>query len=190
MQPINNISPASPTFPAAKPESDAPANTGTLSGGAWSYVAQGSSQLTGTMNGHPIIEDPGDWRRHNDVSQLDYAESLAQTAFQVAHSSTNPADILRAQDSLQQAEQIRKQVEQDLTPSQRQTLEQINSEEKQAFVDGAANRHAGLGDLRGAFAPVKMIDAANRSKALDNSILGIASGPTIPILNLPFGKTS
>jgi hypothetical protein len=178
-----------PTVLASQSQSDAPANAGTTNGGIWSSVAQASNQLAGRITCNPIIEDPGDWRRHNDVSQLDYAEQLAQDAFRNAN-STDPSKALQARDELNQAEQIRKQVEPDLTPSQQQALEQINSEEKQAFSDATA-RGRGLGDLRGAFAPFKMLDAANKSKALDNSILGQPSGPPpIPIWNVPLGKIS
>jgi hypothetical protein len=186
MRSITNISPLPPTTPAAQSQSDAPPDTAATNGGAWSYAAQGTSQFPGTITCNPIIEDPADWRKHNDVSQLDYAEELAQDAFRNL-SSNDPTKRLGAQNELNQAEQIRKQVEPDLTPSQQQTLEQINSEEKQAFADRAASGNS-FANLRGIFAPAKMIDAAAKSKTLDNSILGLPTPSPIPIWNIPFGK--
>src|SRR5262249_9392196 len=104
--------------------------------------------------------------------------------------SHDPAVISQAQDELQRAEQIRKQVEPDLTPSQQQALEQINSEEKQAFLDGVSSNSSSFVNVRGAFAVAKMMDAGTKSKALDTSILGLPSASPFPILNLPFGKIS
>ena len=147
--------------------------------------------IPGVISAHPMAEDPGDWRRHNDVAQLDRAEALAQDAFRKVSPFNNGTaqDKFLAQSELLQAQIIRKQVEKDLTPSQQQALEQINNEERQAVTDATAPGNSFPGNIRGGFAVAKMVDAANRSKALDNSILGVPNPPPpFPILNLPFGK--
>src|SRR5215471_2886524 len=183
-----------PSAPEA--ESGVSGQPGPQTTGIWDYATQSSPQssggISGVMSGHPIIEDPGDWRRHNDVSLLDQAEALAQDAFRRVspfNSNASPADKLKAQQEMQQAEQIRNQVEPDLDPAQRQALEQIKSEEKQAFTDATSVGGGFLGDIHRGFAPTKMIDGANRSKALDNSILGVTqTPPPLPILSPPFGR--
>jgi hypothetical protein len=169
------------------------AQAGTVTQGNALYPTTGGD-LSGIKIGHPIIvEDPADWRKHHDVALLNEAEAPAQDAFQKV-SPFNPnataADKLQAQQEMQEAQQIRDQVEQDLDPGQKQALEQIKSEEQQAFTDATSVGGGFLGDIRRDFAVTKMIDAGEKSTALDNSILGIPNNPPpFPIFPL-FGKIS
>jgi hypothetical protein len=188
MRSITNTGSLPAIIPTSQAESNVPDTTQAPAGGIWSSAATlGSQKITA----NPIIEDPGDWRRHNDVSQLDQAEALAQDAFRkVSLKNPSASDKFLAQSEMFQAQIIRNQVEKDLTPSQQQSLEQINSEEQQAFTD-ATSGGSFFSNVRGGFAVAKMIDGANKSKALDNSILGVPNPPPpFPILNLPFGKIS
>jgi hypothetical protein len=133
-----------------------------------------------------------EWRKRNDVGLLDQAEALAQDAFRRVspfHPNPSAADKFTAQLEMQQAQIIRSQVEQDLDPSQRQQLEQIQGEEQQAVADATSVGGGFAGGIRRDFAAARMIDAAGRSKALDNSILGIPNAWP-PILNGFFGKIS
>jgi hypothetical protein len=145
------------------------------------------------IHANPIQADPVESRKHNDVALLDQAEALTQDAFRrVSPFNPNPSasDKLTAQLEMQQAQVIRNQVRPDLDAAQRQQLDQIQGEEQQAFADATSVGGGILGGISRGFAVTKMIDGAAKSKALDNSILGIPNaGPPIP-KQWPFGKVS
>jgi hypothetical protein len=116
---------------------------------------------------------------------------MAQDAVRRAAAAKNsPAQLLQAQDELQQAELIRARVSQDLTPSQQQKLDDINSEEQRAFLDTAIGDSSPIGDLGRALAPLRMADAAAKSKALDQSIHGTGGQTPLPIRFYPLNKLS
>jgi hypothetical protein len=172
MRSINTVSSVPFTVPASKLVCQAPGQpeSGCQNGGIWGSVGQSPNPITGPITCHPIVQKPGEWRKHNDVAQLDKAEALAQDAVcRAAAANNSPAQLLQAQDEMQQAQLIRARVGQDLTPSQQQKLDDINSEEQRAFLDSANPDRSPIGDLGRTLAPHRMADAAAKSKALDQS---------------------
>jgi hypothetical protein len=153
--------------------------------------------LPGRISCDPIIYHPPCQRSpEDDVALLDKAEALAEDAFRkVSPLNPNPSfiDKLEAQLEMQEAQQIRNEVRPDLNSSQQQTLDQLNSEEQQAVSEAAnpdgSNSFLQIFKIFDELA--KMTDGEQKSRSLDNSILGFPDTPPIswpPIF--PFGQIS
>jgi len=151
----------------------------------------------GKITCDPIIYHPPAQRSpEDDVALLDKAEALAEDAFRrVSPFNPNPNvfDKLEAQLEMQEAQQIRNQVRPDLNTVQQQTLDQLNSEEQQAVSEASSSNSSGpFGDIFKIFDELaKMTDGEQKSRSLDNSVLGFPDPPPIswpPIF--PFGQIS
>jgi hypothetical protein len=191
MRSVTDVTLSSQPIPASKLDSATARKTTATSPGGVLYPPT-NTNLTGVVTGKPILNGPNDPRKQQDVALLDQAEALAQDAYQKVspfHNSTL-AEKLFAQKEMNEAEQIRAQVEPDLTTDQRRSLDIINSEEQQAFTDATTPGNGFFGDLERGFSVTKMIDAGNRSKALDNSILQVTVDPPPFPIWFPFSKVS
>jgi len=116
-----------------------------------------------------------DWKNIGkvfNVAQLDQAEAMTQEAFKKASApGASNLDKILAQQEASDAEQIRQSVAKNLTPAQKQALDQIMQEEEHAFktvLTGGGGIFGAIGKL---IAQSEMNDAAQKEKALDRSIL-------------------
>jgi len=125
--------------------------------------AQAGNQFTSGLG--------GTLKKFGETSQLDKAEHLAEDAYKKSSDpNANFVDKLQAQDEMNQASSIRKQVEKGLDPLQRQGLEHINNEEKDA-VKRAGNAGPGLfGLIDRSVAASEMNQGKQESKSLNNWI--------------------
>jgi hypothetical protein len=192
MRTITDVTLSSQAIPASELDSGAAKKSSATSLGGVLYPPT-NTNITGVVTGKPIVSGgPNDPRKQQDVALLDQAEALAQDAYQKVspfHNGTL-AEKLVAEKELHQAEQIRAQVEPDLTTDQQRSLDIINSEEEKAFTDATTPGNGFFGDLERGFSVTNMIDAANRSKALDNSILQVTVNPPLFPIWFPFTKVS
>jgi len=142
----------------------------------------------------PIGGDPVQGNKQKDVALLDQAEALAQDAYQKVspfNSNATPASRLAAQQEMHQAQQIRNQVAQDLDPAQQQMLQRVEQEEQKSFQEASSPGNGFEGEIQRVFSLSGMVNGANDSKALDNSILGLPNPePLPPILSWPFSIIS
>ena len=111
---------------------------------------------------------PGGVDRNYLVSQLDTANALAGLSFLCLREG----DFKKAQQYMQEATNIRKSVEPDLTPSQQASLEKIMSLQQDAYQN-IENEHNGwfnsiFGELK---ATIDLSQASTESANLRNSIL-------------------
>ncbi len=180
-------------MPTPRVDSSAAKTAGALAGTSTASTAAGSANAASQasalypaglfwddgMANLPIPSDPNDPRKKQDVALLDQAEALAQDAFQKVNQfhPVTAADRALAQQEMQQAEQIRDQVKADLTADQRQKLDLITSEEKQSIADESTLSGSFDFILARGFPVAGMADGAAKSKALDNSILGLPEPP-------------
>jgi hypothetical protein len=108
----------------------------------------------------------GTLRKTYEVAQLGKAEALAQDAYKRAHApNANHTDKLEAQEEMQKAEAIRKDVEKDLSPLQQQALEIIIKEEKHGLELAPY-----VGDYGEWIAQREMTNGASDSASLDSWI--------------------
>jgi len=121
-----------------------------------------------------------------DVAQLDRAEAMAQDAFEKAYvlaleadqsgdPYANYTDQLRVVDEMQQVDQIRKSVEQDLSPLQRQALEHIDVCEQADVSQMGGLPYVPAPDGSGEILAESMEQTAQESKSLDQWIEGLDS---------------
>jgi hypothetical protein len=111
---------------------------------------------------------PGSVDKNYLVSQLDSASKLAGLSFLCLREG----DFQKAQQYMQEATNIRKSVEPDLTPSQQASLEKIMSLQQDAYQN-IENEHNGwfdsiFGELK---ATIDLSQASTESDNLRNSIL-------------------
>lgn len=149
----------------------------------------------GKISCHPIIFHPPCKRSpQTDVALLDQAEALAEDAFRKV-SPFNPnatlADKLEAQQEMQEAQQIRNEVRPDLDLSQQQTLDQLNNEEQAVTEASTGNGSNIFTQIFNDFDELaKMADGEQKSRSLDNSILGFPEPSPISFPIFPFGQIS